>query len=321
MKRRRPATLEPLAASAFVIVSLHVAITAGLIWWWQGYQARQNNPPATLAWLSPGDFKSNLPPSATPEPQNSAPKKGKPQAPVPAVVAAAPAPVPPAPLAIPLEIPPPAEMPPAPVPALPATVEDPPVQKATLVAAPPDQHRMEPAPNDGSTPLFAPATPAPKPSANRSITLRRTRAKPATPVAGKSPAPPLASPTLLDIARLNTMRPGTPPKPGTTAKVDEDANNAGLDAVDEAMNTAFLAVWTAPPIDAVPAAQREARLNLSLGHDGTVIRSQMSKFSGSHVLDQSILEAAANVKKIPVTLPENYTKDSYDVELNFLLLP
>ena len=47
----------------------------------------------------------------------------------------------------------------------------------------------------------------------------------------------------------------------------------------------------------------------------------MNKFSGSHVLDQSILEAAAKVKKISTTLPSIYTKDSYDLELNFLLLP
>ncbi len=316
MKRRRPATLEPLAASAFVIVSLHVAITAGLIWWWQSHQAAKNKSSTTLAWLSPADFKSNLPSHAAPQSKPS--KTGKAKSPVPAVAAA---PSPPVPQAIPLEIPPPASMPPAPVPALPPTLDDPPVQKATLVAAPPDQHRMEPAPNDGSTPLFAPATPAPKPSANRSITLRRMRSKPTTPVPGKSPAPPMSSPTLLDIARLNTLRTPSPPKPGTTAVVDDNDNNAGLDAVDEAMNTAFLAVWTAPPIDAVPAAQREARLNLSLGKDGAVLKAQMSKFSGSHVLDQSILEAAANVKRIPVTLPENYTKDSYDVELNFLLLP
>lgn len=321
MKRRRPATLEPLAASAFVIVSLHVAITAGMIWWWQSYQARQSNPPTTLAWLSPGDFKSNLPQQTVPVPQGKSPKTGKPKAPAPAPPVVATAPPPAVPTAIPLEIPPPAEMPPAPVPALPPTVEDHPVQKATLVAPPPEQHRMEPAPNDGSTPLFAPPTPAPKPSANRSITLRRMRDKPAFPVAGKSPAPPMASTTLLDIARLNTLRPPSPPKPGTPVVLDDNDNNAGLDAVDDAMNTAFLAVWVAPPIDAVPAGQREARLNISLGNDGTVLRSQMSKFSGSHVLDQSILEAAANVKKIPVTLPESYTKDSYNVELNFLLLP
>lgn len=316
MKRRRPATLEPLAASAFVIVSLHVAITAGLIWWWEGHQARQSRSTAPLAWLSPGDFKSSTP---TPPPAPNKPSQTV-QANASTVTIAAPPPAAEAPAA-PLEIPPPAQMPPAPVPALPATVEDEPVQKATLVAAPPDQHRMEPAPNDASPPLFAPATPAPKPSANRSITLRRMRSKPAIPTAGKSPAPPLSSPTLLDIARLNTMRTPSPPKPGAAAAADDNDSNAGLDAVDEAMNTAFLGVWTAPPIDAVPLAQRAARLNISLGKDGTVLKSQMSKFSGSHVLDQSILEAAANVKKIPVTLPANYSKESYDVELNFILLP
>ncbi|MGV3663928.1 MAG: TonB C-terminal domain-containing protein [Prosthecobacter sp.] len=310
MKRRRPATLEPLAASAFVIIALHVAITAGLLWWWQSQQARQSSTSKALAWLNPGDFKS-APSSQGPSSAPAAAPQQRP-GPVPKTIATADAPK-----AIPLEPPPvPAPSPPPP----PASAE-PPVQKATLVAPPPDQHRMEPAPNDGSAPLFAPATPAPKPSANRSITLRRMRSKPTTPAAGKSPAPPMSSPTLLDIARLNTLRPGSPPKPGASAVTDDNDNNTGLDAVDEAMNTAFLAVWTAPPIDAVPATQREARLNISLGKDGSVLKSQMSKFSGSHVLDQSILEAAANVKKIPVTLPANYTKDSYDVELNFLLLP
>jgi TonB family protein len=71
----------------------------------------------------------------------------------------------------------------------------------------------------------------------------------------------------------------------------------------------------------VPTAQREARLNIAIGKDGTVLKAQMSKFSGSHVLDQSILEAAARVKKISSALPSNFPKDSYDLELNFLLLP
>ena len=71
----------------------------------------------------------------------------------------------------------------------------------------------------------------------------------------------------------------------------------------------------------MPEGQREGRLNISIGKDGTILKAQMNKFSGSHVLDQSILEAAAKVKKISTTLPSNYSKDSYDLELNFLLLP
>jgi len=94
-----------------------------------------------------------------------------------------------------------------------------------------------------------------------------------------------------------------------------------LDPIDEVVNTAFLANWVAPPIENVPSGQREARLNLSIGKDGTIIKSQMTKFSHSHALDQSILEAVSKIKKISTTLPSNYSKDSYDLELNFLLLP
>lgn len=131
----------------------------------------------------------------------------------------------------------------------------------------------------------------------------------------------MSSPTLLDIARLNSMRPNSLPKAGSAPPPEDIDNIKELDAVDEALNAAFLGIWTAPPIDSVPPGQREARVNLSVGRDGSIVKTQMSKFSGSHVLDQSILETAAAVKKIPVTLPSNYSKDSYDVELNFLLLP
>lgn len=315
MKRRRPATLEPIAASAFVIVSLHVALTFGLIWWWQNKEAQQTKAPPTLAWLNPGDFKAAVPATALTPSTPQAPPRGRGAGKTPLATAPAFIPLPP-----PAPDAPPAAPPAAVAQAAPSEPASAAPPKATLVAAPPEQHRMEPAPNDSGTPLFAPATPAAKPAANRSITLRRTRTNPSA-VTGKSPAPPISSPSLLDIARLNTMRPDSLPKPGAAPATDDLDNNPELDAVDEALNTAFLAIWSAPPIDAVPPGQREARLNLSLGRTGDVLKAQMSKFSGSHVLDQSILEAAANVKKIPVTLPSHYTKDSYDVELNFILLP
>ena len=128
----------------------------------------------------------------------------------------------------------------------------------------------------------------------------------------------MSSPTLLDIARLNTLRTAPVVVAPGVAQTDEEIN---LDAVDEALNAAFLTHWTAPPITVVPSAQREARLNISIGRDGTVLKSQMSKFSGSHDLDQSIIQAAAQVKKISVALPSNFSKESYGLELNFLLLP
>jgi hypothetical protein len=289
MKRSRPNTLEPISPSILLIVALHLVAAAGAWWWWQDGANAHESDESRFAWMYPGDFKTDAATSAASDskPAAAATPKAAVKAPTPE----------------------------------PAKADEPPVQKATLVSAPPQQHQMEPVPNTTGTPLFAPATPVAKPAANRSITLRRA---PGKPLAGSTslgaPAPPMASPTLLDIVRLNTLRPPPPiPQPGA---LDPDAQaEVNMDAVDEAVNTAFLAGWTAPPIDAVPVAQREARLNISIGKDGTILKSQMSKFSGSHVLDQSILETASRVKKISTALPSNFAKDSYDLELNFLLLP
>jgi TonB-like protein len=292
MNRKRPTTLEPISAAAIVIVSLHLAAVFGVWWWWQNVGSPQRNAKAMqLAWMNPADFKSLVPASTVPRAIKvaSAPKATK-KAPVPV---------------------------PAPGPKPSAGA---PVQKAVLVAAPPQQHQMEPVPNTTGNPLFAgTAESQSKPSANRSITLRRAPEKRPGSAFFGAPVPPITSPTLMDIARLNTMRPPTVPVPGSAPAAPEE--EANLDAADEAVNTAFLASWIAPPIDSVPSSQREARLNISIGKDGTVLKAQMSKFSGSHVLDQSILEAAAKVKKISATLPSNYPKDSYDLEMNFLLLP
>lgn len=291
MNRKRPTTLEPISAAVFLIVLLHLAAVFGVWWWWQNAgNAQRNARDKQLAWMNPADFKSQIPHSSPVPRAKRVAAAAKQEAKVPVV--------------------PPAPKPPA----------EPPVQKATLIAAPPQQHVMEPVPNTTSTPLFAgAATTASKPSANRSITLRRAPEKRPDATLFGAPVPPLTSPTLMDIARLNTMRPSAIPAPGSenTPKVDE----AELDSIDVAVNTAFLAGWTAPPIENVPEGQREGRLNISIGKDGTVLKAQMSKFSGSHVLDQSILEAAAKVKKISATLPSNFSKDSYDLEMNFLLLP
>ncbi len=285
MKRSRPTTLEPISAAMFVIISLHFAAAFGVWWWWQEkHVGQRHNAETRLIWMNPSDFKALAPPTVAPvaKPATATPKAAK-------ITAAEP-----------------------------RKTNDPPVQKATLVAAPPQQHQMVPVQNETGTPLFAAATSVTKPAANRSITLRRAPEKRAGSPAYGSPAPPMSSPTLMDIARLNTLRPPPVPIPGQDTAVVEEVN---LDAVDQAVNSEFLAGWTAPPIDAVPAAQREARLNISIGKDGTLLKAQMSKFSGSHVLDQSILEAASRVKKISAALPSNFTKDSYDLELNFLLLP
>lgn len=282
MKRSRPSTLEPFSGSLLLVAVLHIAVAFGGWRIWKAHSTRlTGGPQSQLLWMNPADFNGT-------QLAQSPPKA--PATPVAAVAAAKP--------------------------------EEAPAPKATLVAAPPEQHKMEPVPNNERAPLFAPAAARPKPPANRSITLRRVResAAPRGQGVGRQ-APPIASPTLLDVVRLNRMRPPpAPPSPNAIKKgVPED--DAALDAVDDALNAAFLAAWTAPPISEVPQHQREARLNVSVAADGGIVKAQMVRFSGSHLLDQSIVEAAAQVKKISATLPSNFDKESYDLELNFLLLP
>lgn len=288
MKRSRPSTLEPFSGSLLLVAVLHIAVV--FVGWriWQGHSTRlKGGPQSQLLWMNPADFNGTQLAPAQPE---------MPAAPV---AAAKPAPQPAA-----------------------SKPEEAPAPKATLVAAPPEQHKMEPVPNNERAPLFAPAAPRPKPPANRSITLRRVRESSAPRGNGVGrQAPPISSPTLLDVVRLNRMRPPpAAPSPNAIRKgLPED--DAALDAVDDALNAAFLAAWTAPPISEVPQHQREARLNVSVAADGGIVKAQMVRFSGSHRLDQSIVEAAAQVKKISATLPSNFDKASYDLELNFLLLP
>jgi len=192
------------------------------------------------------------------------------------------------------------------------TVE-PPVAKATLIAMP----QSSIAESTVGAPLFAGAA-VPKQAASRSITMRRATPKAAPSTAGDPPAPPFKAATLADMARLNTLRPVAPvPAPA----VESLPVGLNMDAIENAVNAAFYASWIAPPIESVPVSQRSAQLTISIARDGRVVHTAMSQPSGSHVLDDSILTAASKVTQLSVTLPSQFPKDSYDLELNFLLLP
>jgi len=289
MKRLRPTTLEPLAPALLVVLAAHAVLVLLVVWGWQ--EMRRSKADTGLVWLNPADFRDPVAAAAPPKAVLIRP-----------------------PVAAVKKTPPAKTKPPAPSP-------EAPVAKATLVAAPPQQ--AMPAPVEG-TPLFAGAA-VPKPTANRSITLRRVipKPKPAISAEIQVPAPPLTGATLADMARLNQLRPSTLPTPAP--KPIEDNNElppgVNMDAVDNAVNAAFLAAWTAPPLDAVPVNQRSATLTLSVGRDGRVYDSQMSRPSGSHPLDDSILAAVGKVTRIDTTLPSQFPKQSYDLELTFNILP
>lgn len=286
----RPLQLEPFVAAVLLMTVLHAAV--GGVLWWLWSEQRHAHYRDLLVWMNPADFHNNV-------------------ANVPVIPVPTPAPVV-------------AAVTPAPRPKKAAATPPPPVAeappKATLIAPPP----MAPQPESlSSTPLFAGAA-KPRQQASRNITLRRARpAAPANATATKpvdSTVPPMASASLQDLARLGTLRPPEP-APAAPAPVDDLPPGLNLDAVDNAVNAAFHAAWTAPALDEVPAHQRSAELTISIGRDGRVIRSQMTKPSGSHALDTSILDAAARTREIGVTLPSQFPKESYDLELNFLILP
>lgn len=294
MNPKRASTLEPLAPAALLVLAVHAVLVMLVVWGWQEAHRPMSN--GQLVWLNPADFHD---PIAGAEPPNAVPAR-------PPVASAKPS-KPAAPKSVPPK-------------ATPKAPAEAPVAKATLVAAPPTQ--AMPVPVEG-TPLFAGAA-VPKPSANRAITLRRAvpKPKPAISAEIQLTAPPLSGATLADMARLNRFRPALPSLPPPPAE-ETEALPPGLnmDAVDNAVNAAFHAAWTAPPLDAVPANQRSARLTISIGKDGKVISSQMIQPSGSHALDDSILAAVAKVPGIPVTLPSQFPKPSYDLELTFNILP
>ena len=293
MPRNRPTAIEPLTASIFLMVCLHGALAAGV--WWLWHEHHTTGGRVELTWMAPADFKNLVPVSYVPRaiPIAAAPKA----APKATSKSAAPRGG-----------------------AVKKVVEPEPAPKATLIAAPAAANMPQPV--DG-TPLFAGSTTTTKVAANRSITLRRSAPKKAdttaVPAPDVPPAPPAKSASLADIVRLQTLRPVEPPPPPPSTDVDFSSLN--MDAVDNAVNAVFYQQWVAPPLDAVPEAQRSAQLTISIAHDGEIIGSEMTRPSGSHPLDDSILTAASSIKKIDVTLPSQFRKRSYDLDLTFHLLP
>lgn len=292
MKRPRPTTLEPLAPALLLALAAHAVLALLLVGLW--HEARHTDGGTALVWLKPADFRDPLATREGPKTPSTSrlaasAKKAPPAAPkAPAKVTA------PAPGAA--------------------------IVKATLVAAPPQ--KAMPAPVQG-TPLFAGAA-IQKPSANRELHLRPAEQKPKPAISAEiqPTAPPLAAATLGDMARLSRFRPGIPSLPPPPGE-ESPAQSPGVDLspVTDAVYTAFLAAWTSPPLDAVPANQRSATLLTSVHRDGSLSGSQMIRPSGSHALDDSILAAVAKVTRILTPLPEAFSKPTYDLELTFSIKP
>ncbi len=150
-------------------------------------------------------------------------------------------------------------------------------------------------------PVVPPSAGGMRPSreSNKYITL-----SPVTEPTGKTIAEPAFN--LLDMARLDAK--STSPH---TPRMD------GLDQVDRSVQEIYMKEWQAPLVLLVPANQRSASLEIELKKDGSIVSFRLVDASGSEVMDQSILDAAERIKKIPVTLPSSFAKESYLLQVHF----
>ena len=192
-------------------------------------------------------------------------------------------------------------------------------QSSTLVAMPLDQNSgpmsaaisppVSPSePIEKADQLLA-KTPAPEqpvitgPEANKYITISPV----APPDAESVPAPVKPVLSLLDIANLNEAQ----------KKREASEGGADMEPVQAALEKAILSAWKSPTIKAVPANQRRVTLSLSILRDGSVEDVVIVTPSGSDLLDASVRAAAARVTKITQSLPSQFPKDRYDLQINF----
>lgn len=291
MQRRKPITLEPLGRAWFMMVLFHGLLGLG-IWWGLTSMDWETADPAaprvlasaeakveTLDWRSPSDFRIEAGSNPVAEATEAA------SLPASEVEALSPTPEEDVDEESPI-----------------ISGESPVPTVAESAAMVPRDLRAE---SEGSPAKLDRA-------ANRFITLSRLTSDLAEPpsasVGARGGGGPV--PTLMDIARMPQMSP-------YSAGTGQGDTSTALDEVDTAVQEAFLKNWVAPPVSKVDPEKRSAHLEVSIGKDGTVLGTLLSRPSGSSALDKSIDEAAEKVKKIPLTLPAGFGKPYYELQVNF----
>lgn len=122
-----------------------------------------------------------------------------------------------------------------------------------------------------------------------------------------APAPMKSVLSLLDVANLYEAQ----------KKREASQGGADMEPVQAALEKAILSAWKSPTIKAVPASHRRVTLSLSILRDGSVEDVVVVTPSGSDLLDASVRAAAARVTKITQSLPSQFPRDRYDLQINF----
>lgn len=177
----------------------------------------------------------------------------------------------------------------------------PPVQDRRYWFSPEDFKRLQPVVPE--TPVKTVNTPLIKPEAEPAVSLK---------------VEPAVRPTnkIITLSPVVEVDPQAVPS-GDMAKKDVVGAGVDMDPVLNALEDGLKREWNAPPVQQVPALNRQARLKLSIGHEGDFLDSQMVSSSGSALLDESVKEAVLKLKKISQALPSSFPKDRYTVEVNF----
>lgn len=167
----------------------------------------------------------------------------------------------------------------------------------------------------------SPAVPPVNPPADRPAPREPTRA------ADNSPAmrpyePPGRHPRIeIVLSRPRSSGAGVGQQGGGPAGLQAVALSgteaADLDAVDQAIMDAFRQNWTVASDIKLTGDQSTVHMDVSIARDGRIIDYRLVKPSRNTKLDMSALQAASLIKKIPISLPPEFSGDTYQVQMHF----
>lgn len=154
-------------------------------------------------------------------------------------------------------------------------------------------------PESGPSPPMRPYVP-PRRQPRIEIILSRSREA----GAGK---PPVDSP------------PSGPRSSNSSPAPPKTAASSGMDGVDQAIIDAFRQNWTLPSDLQLNGGEITMQMDVTIARDGRVLDYRLVRHSKNTKLDMLALQAASLIKKIAVSLPPDFSGDSYEVQMHFHL--
>jgi hypothetical protein len=90
-----------------------------------------------------------------------------------------------------------------------------------------------------------------------------------------------------------------------------------LEAVDRAIQDAFLSVWRAKSSSSIETEDKDVLLDVTVGTTGRLLSFQLAFPAKDEALKSSVLDAANRLATVPIALPPEYRADKYTVQVRF----